>query len=105
MEQKKSVTIKKDFGKDREPIRARCFSDSGFDWQMLVVNQNWDEGKNIVSIGTKTDPSSVGANKIELFFNIEDVPAVIATLQKVAQDTQKEQFNREINWNLNELNR
>ena len=36
---------------------------------------------------------------------LEDIPALIATLTKVAEDTQKAEFKNHIEWELSEANK
>ena len=39
----------------------------------------------------------------KLFFLLEDIPSLIATLTKVAEDSQKTEFQNQVDWQVNEL--
>tara|TARA_R100001443_G_scaffold115399_1_gene133074 strand:+ start:853 stop:1182 length:330 start_codon:yes stop_codon:yes gene_type:complete len=107
MEQVNSTKILSGFGNDRKAVRARCWNGVGLSsWKEMEVTQSTDEGKNIVSIGRapKEDFSEL-KNDAELFFMLEDIPALIATLTKVAEDTQKVEFKNQVAWELEDLNK
>jgi len=108
MEQVKSTEVKSGFGSERKPVKARCWDGEGLSsWQDVEVCQKTDEGKNIISITSK-DFTSVPlkdnpSREASLFFLLEDIPSLIATLTKVAEDSQKTEFQNQVNWQLNEL--
>tara|TARA_A100001391_G_scaffold159418_1_gene117954 strand:- start:112 stop:432 length:321 start_codon:yes stop_codon:yes gene_type:complete len=102
MEQINSTEIKSGFGCNRKPVKARLWDGGGLSsWQEMEVCQNTDEGKNIVSIGRVKEVSNKADAK--LFFLLEDIPSLIATLTKVAEDSQKTEFQNQIDWQVNEL--
>ena len=108
MEQVNNTEIKCNFGTERKPVKARCWDGNGLSsWQDVEICQNTDEGKSIISIGRVTnvikEPSNCGERDAGLFFLLEDIPSLIATLTKVAEDSQKTEFQNQVNWQLNEL--
>ena len=107
MEQISKIKIKSGFGTDRKAVKARCWNGVGLSsWKEMQVTQCTDEGKNIISIGRvpKEDFSEL-ENNAELFFMLEDIPALIATLTKVAEDARKTEFKNQVEWNLQETNK
>ena len=75
-------------------------------WKEIQVGQLEDEGKNIVSIGRVPNKDFTDQKtEASLFFKLEDIPALIATLTKVAEDTQKTEFKNQVEWNLQETNK
>ena len=107
MEQVNKIKIKTGFGNNRKVVKARCWNGVGLSsWKEMQVTQCTDEGKNIVSIGRVTnDDFSEFKIDAELFFMLEDIPALIATLTKVAEDSQKTEFKNQVEWNLQETNK
>tara|TARA_Y100001937_G_scaffold13268_1_gene17377 strand:- start:161 stop:493 length:333 start_codon:yes stop_codon:yes gene_type:complete len=107
MEQINKIKIKKGFGTDRKAVKARCWNGVGLSsWKEMQVTQCIDEGKNIVSIGrVPNDDFSEFKIDAELFFMLEDIPALIATLTKVAEDSQKREFENHIEWELSTINK
>tara|TARA_R100000008_G_scaffold24658_1_gene13278 strand:+ start:438 stop:767 length:330 start_codon:yes stop_codon:yes gene_type:complete len=107
MEQVNRTKIKSGFGNDRKEVKARCWNGVGLSsWKEMEVTQCTDEGKNIVSIGrTPKEDFAELKNDVELFFMLEDIPALIATLTKVAEDTQKVEFKNQVAWELEDLNK
>jgi len=101
------IKIESGFGTDRKVVKARCWNGVGLStWKEMEVGQLEDEYKNIVSIGrvAKKDFSD-HKTEASLFFKLEDIPALIATLTKVAEDSQKREFKNQVNWNLTETNK
>ena len=107
MERVNSTKIKSGFGNDRKEVKARCWnSECLSSWKEMEITQCTDEGKNIVSIGrVPNDDFTPLKNDAELFFMLEDIPALIATLTKVAEDTQKVEFKNQVAWELEDLNK
>ena len=107
MERVNSTKIKSGFGNDRKEVKARCWNGVGLSsWKEMEITQCTDEGKNIVSIGrVPNDDFTPLKNDAELFFMLEDIPALIATLTKVAEDTQKVEFKNQVAWELEDLNK
>ena len=106
MEQLCKTKIRSGFGSNRKPVKARCWDGEGLSsWQEMEVCQNTDEGKNIVSIGRVENVIKEPSRKrdAKLFFLLEDIPSLIATLTKVAEDSQKTEFQNKIDWQVNEL--
>ena len=107
MEKIKSTGIKKGFGSKRKSIKARCCDGEGLSsWQDVEVCQNYDEVGSIISIRSrdnKSVPLKENNTEASLFFLLEDIPSLIATLTKVANDSQEKDFQDQINWQLNEL--
>ena len=106
MEQVNSTEIKSGFGSNRKSVKARCWDGEGLSsWQEMEVCQNTDEGKNIVSIGRIENVIKEPSRKrdAKLFFLLEDIPSLIATLTKVAEDSQKTEFQNQIDWQVNQL--
>ena len=102
MEQVNSTQIKSGFGSDRKPVKARLWDGEGLSsWQKMEVCENTDEGRNIISIGRVEDVSN--KRDAQLFFLLEDIPSLIATLTKVAEDSQKTEFQNQIDWQVNQL--
>jgi hypothetical protein len=107
METVNKTKIKSGFGNDRKAVKARCWNGVGLSsWKEMEITQCTDEGKNIVSIGKEKD-IVIGDLKedVSLFFMLEDIPALIATLTKVAEDTQKVEFKNQVAWELEDLNK
>ena len=107
MEQVNKIKIETGFGTDRKVVKARCWNGVGLSsWKEIQVTQCTDEGKNIVSI-CRVPNKDFTDQKTEasLFFMLEDIPALIATLTKVAEDTQKTEFKNRIEWELQETNK
>ena len=107
MEAIKKTKIESGFGNDRKSVRARCWNGVGLSsWECVDVNECTDEGKNIISIGRE---NNIVLDEIKtdarLYFMLEDIPALIATLTKVAEDSQKREFERQVEWNLQETNK
>ena len=107
MEQINNIKIKKGFGTDRKAVKARCWNGVGLSpWKEIQVGQCTDEGKNIVSIGrVPKDDFTKHKTDASLFFMLEDIPALIATLTKVAEDARKTEFKNQVKWNLEETNK
>ena len=107
MEQINNIKIKKGFGTDRKAVKARCWNGVGLSpWKEIQVGQCTDEGKNIVSIGrVPKDDFTKHKTDASLFFMLEDIPALIATLTKVAEDARKTEFENQVKWNLEETNK
>ena len=107
MEQINNIKIKKGFGTDRKAVKARCWNGVGLSpWKEIQVGQCTDEGKNIVSIGrVPKDDFTKHKTDASLFFMLEDIPALIATLTKVAEDARKTEFENQVEWNLQETNK
>ena len=107
MEQVNKIKIETGFGHMRKVVKARCWDGVGLStWKEMQVGQLEDEGKLIVSIDRvpKKDFSD-HKTQASLFFKLEDIPALIATLTKVAEDSQKREFERQVEWNLQETNK
>jgi len=107
MEQINKIKIKKGFGTDRKAVKARCWNGVGLcTWKEMQVSQLTDEGKNIVSIGRVPNKDFTDhKTEASLFFKLEDIPALIATLTKVAEDARKTEFKNQVEWNLQETNK
>ena len=107
METVNSTKIKSGFGNDRKEVKARCWNGVGLSsWKDIQVSQLQDEGKNIVSIGRVPNKDFTDQKtEASLFFMLEDIPALIATLTKVAEDTQKVEFKNQVAWELEDLNK
>ena len=107
MEQVNKIKIETGFGTDRKVVKARCWNGVGLStWKEIQVGQLEDEGKNIVSIGRVPNKDFTDQKtEASLFFMLEDIPALIATLTKVAEDTQKTEFKNQVEWNLQETNK
>ena len=107
MEQVNKIKIESGFGTDRKVVKARCWNGVGLStWEEMQVGQLEDESKNIVSIGRVLNEDFTDLKtEASLFFNLEDIPALIATLTKVAEDSQKREFERQVEWNLQETNK
>ena len=107
MEQVNKIKIETGFGTDRKVVKARCWNGVGLStWKEMQVGQLEDEGKNIVSIGRVPNKDFTDQKtEASLFFMLEDIPALIATLTKVAEDTQKTEFKNQVEWNLQETNK
>ena len=104
MEKVNNTEIKSGFGNNRKPVKARLWDGKGLSsWQKMEVCQNKDEGRNIISIGRVKDVSN--KQDAQLFFLLEDIPSLIATLTKVAEDSQKTEFQNQIDWQVNELDK
>jgi hypothetical protein len=107
MEQVNSTEIKSGFGSNRKSVKARCWDGEGLSsWQDMEVCENTDGGRNIISIKSrdnKSVPLKENNNEASLFFLLEDIPSLIATLTKVAEDSQKTEFQNQIDWQVNEL--
>ena len=102
MEQVNSTEIKSGFGSNRKSVKARLWDGEGLSsWQKMKVCENTDEGRNIISIGRVEDVSN--KRDAKLFFLLEDIPSLIATLTKVAEDSQKEEFQNQVDWQVNQL--
>ena len=101
------IKIKTGFGTNRKVVKARCWNGVGLStWKETEVGQLEDEGKNIVSIGrVPNEDFTDQKTQASLFFMLEDIPALIATLTKVAEDSQKREFERQVEWNLQETNK
>tara|TARA_R100000654_G_scaffold20116_1_gene40747 strand:+ start:232 stop:561 length:330 start_codon:yes stop_codon:yes gene_type:complete len=107
MEQVNSTKIKTGFGNNRKPVKARLWDGKGLSsWKDTEVSEITDEGKNIISIGRVTDVMKPKVKTdVKLFFLLEDIPSLIATLTKVAEDSQKTEFQNQIDWQVNELDK
>ena len=105
MEQLCKTKIRTGFGSDRKPVKARLWDGEGLSsWQKMEVCENTDEGRNIISIGRVTDVMKPKVKTdAKLFFLLEDIPSLIATLTKVAEDSQKTEFQNQVDWHINEL--
>ena len=101
------IKIESGFGTDRKVVKARCWDGVGLStWKAIEVGQLEDESKNIVSIGRVANKDFTDLKtEASLFFKLEDIPALIATLTKVAEDSQKREFERQVEWNLTETNK
>mgnify|MGYP003630359038 FL=1 len=106
MEQVNKIKIKSGFGDNRKAVKARCYNGVGLStWKEMQVGQLQDEGKKIISIDRVPNKDYTDhKTEASLFFKLEDVPALIATLTKVAEDSQKTEFKNQIDWQLDELN-
>lgn len=106
MEQVNKMKIKTGFGDNRKAVKARCYNGVGLStWKEMQVGQLQDEGKKIISIDRVPNKDFTDhKTEASLFFKLEDVPALIATLTKVAEDSQKTEFKNQIDWQLDELN-
>ena len=106
MEQVNSTKIRSGFGSNRKSVKARLWDGSGLSsWKNTEVSELTDEGRNIISIG-RVAPSPLKQEvktDAKLFFLLEDIPSLIATLTKVAEDSQKTEFKNQIDWQVNEL--
>ena len=105
MEQVNSTKIRTGFGSNRKSVKARLWDGKGLSsWKNTEVSELTDEGRNIISIG-RVAPSPFQEVKTDakLFFLLEDIPSLIATLTKVAEDSQKTEFQNQIDWQVNEL--
>jgi hypothetical protein len=107
MEQVNKIKIKSGFGHMRKAVKARCWNGVGLSsWKEMQVSQLEDEGKNIVSIQrVPNEDFTDQKTQASLFFMLEDIPSLIATLTKVAEDTQKTEFKNRIEWELQETNK
>ena len=107
MEQVNKIKIETGFGTDRKVVKARCWNGVGLStWKEMQVGQLEDEGKNIVSIGrVPNEDFTDQKTQASLFFMLEDIPSLIATLTKVAEDSRKREFERQVEWNLQETNK
>ena len=107
MEKVNNTEIKSGFGNNRKPVKARLWDGKGLSsWQKMEVCENTDEGRNIISIGRVTDVMKPKVKTdAKLFFLLEDIPSLIATLTKVAEDSQKTEFQNQIDWQVNELDK
>jgi len=107
MEQVNKIKIETGFGTDRKVVKARCWNGVGLStWKEMQVGQLEDEGKNIVSIDRVPNKDFTDQKtEASLFFMLEDIPSLIATLTKVAEDSQKREFERQVEWNLQETNK
>ena len=107
MEQVNKIKIKSGFGHMRKAVKARCWNGVGSSsWKEMQVSQLEDEGKNIVSIQrVPNEDFTDQKTQASLFFMLEDIPSLIATLTKVAEDTQKTEFKNRIEWELQETNK
>ena len=107
MEQVNKIKIESGFGTDRKVVKARCGNGVGLStWKNMQVSQLEDESKNIVSIGRVPNKDFTDQKtEASLFFMLEDIPSLIATLTKVAEDTQKTEFKNRIEWELQETNK
>ena len=105
MEQVNKIKIESGFGTDRKVVKARCWNGVGLSsWKDMQISQLEDESKNIVSIGRVPNKDFTDhKTEASLFFMLEDIPALIATLTKVAEDSQKTEFQNQIDWQVNEL--
>ena len=106
MEQVNKIKIKSGFGDNRKAVKARCYNGVGLStWKEMQVGQLQDEGKKIISIDRVPNKDYTDhKTEASLYFKLEDVPALIATLTKVAEDSQKTEFKNQIDWQLDELN-
>ena len=106
MEQVNSTKIRTGFGSNRKSVKARLWDGKGLSsWENTEVSELTDEGRNIISIG-RVAPSPLKQEvktDAKLFFLLEDIPSLIATLTKVAEDSQKTEFQNKIDWQVNEL--
>ena len=107
MEQVNKIKIESGFGTDRKVVKARCWNGVGLStWKNIQVSQLEDEGKNIISIGrVPIDDFTDHKTEASLFFMLEDIPAIIATLTKVAEDSQKTEFKNRVEWELSTINK
>ena len=107
MEQVNKIKIKSGVGHMRKAVKARCWNGVGLSsWKEMQVSQLEDEGKNIVSIQrVPNEDFTDQKTQASLFFMLEDIPSLIATLTKVAEDTQKTEFKNRIEWELQETNK
>ena len=105
MEQVNSTEIKSGFGSNRKSVKARLWDGEGLSsWKDTEVSEITDEGKNIISIGRVTDVMKPKVKTdAKLFFLLEDIPSLIATLTKVAEDSQRTEFQNQVDWQVNEL--
>ena len=106
MERINSTEIKSGFGSNRKSVKARLWDGKGLSsWKNTEVSELTDEGRNIISIGRVT-PSPLKQEvktDAKLFFLLEDIPSLIATLTKVAEDSQKTEFQNQIDSQVNQI--
>jgi hypothetical protein len=99
-----TTQLRKGFGENRKQVKARVFSKllnmSEFNWKEIQINTCSDEGKEFVSISSKITES----NPVEMFFELENVPALIATLQTALNTANQNNVENQIKWELNEQN-
>ena len=107
METVNKIKIESGFGTDRKVVKARCWNGVGLStWKEMQVGQLEDEGKNIVSIGRVPNKDFTDQKtEASLYFMLEDIPALIATLTKVAEDSQKTEFKNQVEWELSTINK
>ena len=90
--------------KNSKNVKARVFSKlsnmSEFNWKGIQINTCSDEGKDFVSISSFITDS----NPVEMFFELENVPALIATLQTALNTANQNNVENQIQWELNEQN-
>ena len=96
--------LKKGFGENRKQVKSKVFSklsnESAFEWKKVQINTCSNEGKEFVSIGSGID----GSNAVEMFFELENVPSLIATLQTALNTANQNNVENQIKWELNEQN-
>lgn len=102
-----TTKLKKGFAENRKPVKARVFSklkeNSCFKWERVSINTCSDEGKDFVSISS-SGSSIDGFNSVEMFFELENVPSLIATLQTALNTANQNNVENQIKWELNEQN-
>lgn len=103
MTTKKTIKLKKGFEENRKQVKARVFSKllnmSEFNWKDIQVNICSDEGKEFISISSDLNES----NPVEIFFDIDTVPSLIATLKNALNTAHKDLIDDRIKWEEIEL--
>ena len=96
--------LEKGFGENRKKVESKVFlklsNESVFGWKKIQINTCSNEGKDFVSIGSGID----GLNAVEMFFELENVPALIATLKTALNTANQSNVENQIKWELNEHN-
>jgi len=100
----RKIKLNKGFGANRKQVKAKVFSKlsnmSKFNWKEIQVNTCSDEGKEFISISSDITES----NPVEMFFEIDSVPSLIATLQTALNVANEDTAKKQIEWELNEQN-
>ncbi len=102
----RKIKLKKGFGENRKQVRARVFSKllnmSEFNWKEIQINTCSDEGKEFISISSEKHITE--SNPVEMFFELDSVPSLIATLQTALNVANEDIAQKQIDWELNEHN-
>jgi len=96
----RKIKLNKGFGANRKQVKARVFSKLDFNWKEIQINTCSDEGKEFISISSDITES----NPVEMFFEIDSVPSLIATLQTALNVANEDTAKKQIEWELNEQN-